>query len=92
MLVTYLTVSIPLAGRTVPVLGIGDLLFLAAYFAALRRSGYWALVAFAVPVAGLLVALGVGLAVGGVFGIPFMAAAVVAWVWRTGRRAGKPSS
>jgi hypothetical protein len=76
-LVAYLTVAIPYTGQTLPVAGIGDLILLGVFFLGLRRLGYSFVASCAVPTLGLLAALAVGLAVGGIFGIPFMAAAVL---------------
>lgn len=74
----YLAVSIPWSGRTVPVVGVGDLLIFGALFLALRELGHRGWAAGAVLSVGLLLALAVGLVRGGAFGIPFMAAGAVA--------------
>lgn len=76
-LVTYLTITIPVREQVLPLIGIGDLMILSAYFAALRQLGCSALVSFGAPLSGVIAALSVGLVLGGVFGIPFMAVAVV---------------
>ncbi len=77
-LVTYLALTLPWQGRRLPVVGIGDLVLLGVFFLAVRQLGFGAAVSWAPPTVGLLVALAVGLLVGGVFGIPFMTAAVIA--------------
>jgi hypothetical protein len=46
----------------------------------MHQLGCPPLATLAVPIIGLLVALGVGLAVGGVSGIPFIAVAVVSYL------------
>lgn len=79
--IAYLAVSVPAAGTVVPVVGLGDLLVLATFFVALRRVGAPFPARAAVPTAGLLVALAIGLLLGGAFGIPFMAAAVIAYLY-----------
>lgn len=74
----YLAVTIPSANGTVAVVGIGDLALLGCFFLGLRATGHPRLVVGAGLVGALLVALVVGLVRGGAFGIPFMAAVVVA--------------
>jgi hypothetical protein len=86
-LVPYLAVTIAWRGQQVPVAGIGDLILLGVFFLGLRQVGFRAWAGWAVPTLGLLVALAVGLVAGGVFGIPFMAAAVVAVLYARRRRA-----
>jgi hypothetical protein len=85
-LLSYLTLSIPLGKQVVPVIGIGDLLILGVLFVALGQIGTAAQIRFAVPTAGLLIALGVGLIAGGAFGIPFMASAVVVYFYARRKR------
>jgi len=92
--VQYLTVGLFFRHRLIPMIGIGDLIFLGAYMVALRTLGHAGLVQVLVPLAGLLGALFVGLLVGGVFGIPFMAVAVVGYLtldrrYRTTRTTGR---
>jgi len=73
----YLAVSLPRAEGTVAVVGIGDLLLFGSFFlalSALDRPPRWV---FAALIVALWFALAVGLARGGAFGIPFMAAAVL---------------
>jgi hypothetical protein len=81
-LLSYLAVSVPMDGTVVFVVGAGDLLFLAYFFTTLRDMGVRAVPRFLVPVAGLLAALTFGLATPGPApGIPFMAGAVVAYLF-----------
>jgi hypothetical protein len=87
----YLSISIPLGKQIQPILGIGDGMALASTYSALIQLRYPQWQIFLVPLAGLLVALAVGLAAGGIFALPFMAAAVILYVWidnRTKHRAG----
>jgi hypothetical protein len=87
----YLSISIPLGKQIQPVLGIGDVMALASTYSALIQLRYPQLLIFLVPLAGLLVALAVGLAAGGISALPFMAAAVIVYVWidnRAKHRAG----
>jgi hypothetical protein len=85
----YLTVSLPMAERTVPVIGIGDLLLFAGFFLGLRRLGPGRIVSFTTLACGLLVALWVGLIRGGAFGIPFMAVGVFLLLAPSIRAGGK---
>lgn len=77
-LLEYLTVTLPWGDRLLPVVGIGDLMFTAAYYLILRTLRVAPGLALAAPLAGLLVALAVGLAFGGAWAIPFMSATTVA--------------
>jgi len=64
---------------------------LASTYSALTRLRYPPALVFLVPLAGLLAALAVGLAAGGISALPFLAAAVMAYVWfddRMKHRAG----
>ena len=84
----YLAVSFPLTGDQIAVVGIGDLVVLGTLFLGLTQQGHRRSVALTVVAAGLLIALWVGLARGGAFGIPFMAAGAIALIvlgWRRPR-------
>jgi len=81
----YLSISIPLGIQIQPILGIGDVMALASTYSALIQLRYPPLWIFLVPLAGLLTALAVGLAIGGISAPPFLAAAVIAYVWIGGR-------
>ena len=72
-----LAVSIPVGDATIPVVGVGDLLLLSAFFVGLRSQGLRWRSSFGVLAVGLLVALAVGLSRGGAFGIPFMTVGVL---------------
>lgn len=86
-LLRYLCLSLPLDGRLRPIVGIGDLIILATLFFAFRRLGHRGAGALAAPVAGLLLALVVGLVLGGsIFAVPFMAATSLVYLWMAGRR------
>ena len=79
-LLAYLSVAFPVGGSVRPIVGIGDLVIVAGLFAGfghLRFSGW---LPFAVPVGGLLLALGLGLAIGGAPALPFIAVATVVYV------------
>ncbi len=86
-LLQYLCLSLPLRGHTIPVVGIGDLLILTALYAGMRRLGYRGLPALLAPLAGLLLAVVVGLFAGAIFAIPFIAATTIAYLWWADRRA-----
>jgi hypothetical protein len=77
MLLQFLCFSLPVKGRIIPVVGIGDLVIMAAVFRALLTFQVPDWQNFLVPVTGLIAALFVGLAVGGVYALPFICAAVV---------------
>ena len=89
-LLPYLCLSFPVHGRLRPVVGIGDLVVITAVYLALRRLGHNGLLAFTGPFAGLALALAIGLLIGGVFAIPFIAATTSAYLWFV--RARPPSS
>jgi hypothetical protein len=73
----FLAVSIPLKGRIVPIIGVGDLMFFTVCVVTLRRVGWTKTNAFTAPRAGLLSALAVGLWAGFTPALPFVAAAVL---------------
>ena len=74
-LIQFLSISIPLRGQIVSVIGIPDLMFLAVCTMVMRRLGCPEASAFLVPLAGLLAALLVGLLSGFTPAIPFLAIA-----------------
>lgn len=79
-LLNYLVISIPWQGEIIPVVGIGDFFILVAIVFALARLGYKGPLAILAPLAGLLIALSVGLATGGIFAIPFIAGTTIVLV------------
>jgi hypothetical protein len=83
--IRYLAVSLPVSGRDVPIVGVGDLLILAVLFTGLRGLRMPTFSSAAVLCAGLLAALAVGLVAGGAFGIPFMAGAAGFYLWVVSR-------
>jgi hypothetical protein len=76
----YLSISFPVGGSVRAIVGSGDLAVLAALFSGFGRLGYGGWWSFAVPVLGLLLALGVGLAIGGAPALPFIGGATVVYV------------
>jgi len=76
----HLSISFPVAGAVRPIVGIGDLVVATALFAALMRIGYGVGESFAVPLGGMVLALGVGLLVGGAPALPFIAVVTGAYV------------
>jgi hypothetical protein len=84
-LLRYFVVSMPIDGRTVPLVGIGDFFILSAIYFALMRLGYEKSQILLVPLLGLLLAIIVGLQVGGIFAIPFIAATTIAYLYWQGR-------
>ncbi len=79
-LLRYLAVSVSLDGRIVPVVGVGDLVVLAALYCGLRRVGEPAGVSAFVLLSSLAAALAIGLLVGGAPALPFLAGASIAVV------------
>ena len=77
----YLALGAEQGGRWVAIVGLGDLLFLGAFALALKRLGWSPTIALAVPLSGLLVALGTGIVWGPLPGIPFISAAILAFLW-----------
>ncbi len=81
-LLLYLTLTVPIRGRAIPIVGIGDLLVGGAAAVSLLRMGMRPFVVAATFSAGLLAALANGLWRGGAAAIPFIAAAVCIVVLR----------
>ncbi|MHB8177567.1 MAG: hypothetical protein ACYDA5_00540 [Vulcanimicrobiaceae bacterium] len=79
-LLEYLSLTILLpGGGAQPILGIADLLMLAAFMGSMHQLGYRR-AALIVPASGLAIALAISFAVGGIYAVPFMVAAVVAYL------------
>jgi hypothetical protein len=76
----YLSIAFPVGGSVRPIVGIGDLIILGGPFAGFINNGHHSWLPFAVPVGGLLAAVGVGVFVGGTPALPFVAAATVTYV------------
>ena len=76
----YLSISVPMGEEIQPIMGIGDTMALATAYATLTRLRYPAGWSFLAPLAGLLMAMAVGLAVGGIFALPFMTGALIAYI------------
>jgi len=84
-LLLYLTLVVPIGGRAVPIVGIGDLFVGGAAATALLRLGLRPLAVMGAISTGLLVALAYGLWRGGAAALPFIAVAVLLLVWRHGK-------
>ncbi len=78
VLVHYLALLLPWQGTQIPALGVGDLFGLAVLFSSLRGQGFSRRGAFTFGLLGLLAALAVALAWGGVAGYPFLGVAAIA--------------
>jgi hypothetical protein len=94
-LLLYLTLVVPIGGRLVPIVGIGDLVVGGAAAAALIRLGLRRALVIGTISAGLLGALAYGLWRGGAPAVPFIAAAVVVlvgWMRRGGAADAKASA
>jgi hypothetical protein len=82
----YLTLVVPIRGRAVPIVGIGDLLVGGTVAVALLRLKLPPTAVVASIVCGLLVALAYGLWRGGAPALPFIACPILLLVWRHARR------
>ena len=82
----FLTISVPVQGNIVPVVGIGDLFILGGIYFSLKKLNYSDWESILVPMSGLLLALIVGLLFGGVFAIPFIALTVTLYIVYKKRR------
>jgi hypothetical protein len=85
-LLRYLSLSSRIQESLSPIVGIGDLIIMTAIYFALRRAGHVGLLAFAAPAGGLLLALAVGLIVGGIPALPFISATTVAFLVLSSKR------
>lgn len=85
-LLLYLTLAVPVRGRAIPIVGIGDLLVGGAAAVALLRLGLRPIAVMGALATGLLTALAYGLWRGGAPAVPFIAAAVSYLVWRHSTR------
>jgi hypothetical protein len=72
LLLQYLCIVIPYNGKIVPLLGIGDLFVLGIIFRSLIRIGYKSWFISLIPIAGLLIALFLGLMFQGIYALPFI--------------------
>jgi hypothetical protein len=78
----FLAISFQLKQRLVPAIGVGDLMFFTAVVSVMRRLGWSETRALAVPLGGILSALGVGLVTGFTPALPFLAGSV--WFYARG--------
>ncbi len=98
LLLQYLSIAAPFSNRIVPLVGIGDLVILGCIYFALHKLGRSGWLPFLFPLGGLLVALGVGLVIGGVFALPFIGGATIIYLllWKNDSRSspklGNPAS
>jgi hypothetical protein len=78
----HLVIYLPQAGgRLTALVGVGDLVILGSLYAGLMENRYPPGAALFVPTAGLVFAILTGLIVGGVYGVPFIAAAVLLYLF-----------
>jgi hypothetical protein len=80
LLLQYLSITIPLSSRMVPIVGIGDLIIIGSIYVSLNKLGYNDLFSFLSPLVGLLMALGIGLLVNGIFALPFICGATIIYL------------
>lgn len=88
-LLLYLCLVMPVHGRTLPIVGIGDLFVGGAAATALLRLGLRPAAVMGTIAVGLLSALAYGLLRGGAPALPFIAVAVFFLVWRHSARPAK---
>jgi hypothetical protein len=88
-LLLYLCLVMPVHGRTLPIVGIGDLFVGGAAATALLRLGLRPAAVLGTIAIGLLSALAYGLLRGGAPALPFIAVAVFFLVWRHSARPAK---
>ncbi len=98
MILRYLMIHIPYESSVIGLVGIGDLYVIGTFYFALKSLGYSEIESVLVSVSGILIALVVGLAVGGIFGVPFITAPVILFLvykskeWRTQTSADSSSN
>jgi hypothetical protein len=80
LLLQYLSITVPLSGQIVPLIGIGDLIILGSVYYVLPQLGYNGWLIFLAPLVGLLSALIVGLLIGGKYAIPFIGGATCVYL------------
>jgi hypothetical protein len=79
-LLLHLAVTFPVRGRMVPLVGVGDLVIMSALIEATRRFGYPTPEVVAALAVALVSALAVGLAAGGIYFLPFVAATMTPYL------------
>ena len=80
LLLQYLSITIPLDGRLLPVIGIGDLVILGGIYYAMHQIGHGGWLAFLSPLGGLLAALSLGPLLGGIYALPFIGGATIIYL------------
>ena len=72
-LLQNLSIAFPIGSKIIPIMGIGDLIIIGILFQSLSRLGYRSVETYLVPTTGLMLALFVGLLLGGNYALPVMA-------------------
>lgn len=80
-LLLYLSITLPFGGATAPFIGIGDLVIITGLFSGFNMDGDAGKGAFLAPFSGLIMATTVGLFIGGVPALPFIAATTILYIW-----------
>lgn len=80
LLLQYLSLAVPLPDRIVPIIGIGDLIILGSVYYALPQIGHHDWLTFLLPLGGLLIALSVGILIGGIYAVPFIGGATIVYL------------
>lgn len=77
LLLQYLSISIPFNSKLVPLVGLGDLFILGIIFQSLIKLGYKNWSVSIIPIAGLVIALFIGLLVHGIYALPFISGCTI---------------
>ncbi len=82
VLLLFLCITIEVGPTIIPIVGIGDLFNITIFYCALDQLNYLEkrIANYIIPTLGLLLALIVGLYVGGIYAIPFMASTTILFV------------
>ncbi len=76
----YLSISAPIFGQMIPIIGVGDLIVMGSVYSALLQLGYGGWLPFLFPLIGLLVALCIGLWIGGIYALPFIGGTTILYL------------
>jgi hypothetical protein len=79
-LLQYLSISVPITGRIVPIVGVGDLLFASAIMHTLSRFRHPRIAVLLVPLGGLMLALILAFTTRFIAGLPSVAAVTTAYL------------
>jgi hypothetical protein len=77
ILLQYLSISLPINSKLVPLVGLGDLFVMGIIFQSLFKIGYNNWFVSIIPIAGLVIALFIGLLVHGIYALPFIGGSTI---------------